>query len=254
MAKSPLLLIHGMWARPQLWRHMEGIFGQAGYDVINPPLPFHDVTPEDPVPEGLGDASLHDYVGFLEDVAKGLDQTPIVIGHSMGSLVAQLLAQKIQPPKLVLLSPAPSAGMFALYPSIIRTMAGIIFKWGFWHSPTLISEDAARYGIFNAVPEPEATNEINALIHDSGRVLHEMSNWFLDPTHAAKVDYEKLSMPTFIRVGGEDRVTPPGIARQTARRIKGPLDYAEIPGHGHWIVGEVMGPRVAQDIVSWLDT
>ncbi|MGD8327029.1 MAG: alpha/beta hydrolase [Sphingomonadales bacterium] len=252
--KPPLLLIHGMWAKPRLWQHMTDAFEAAGYEVINPPLPFHDVEPGEPAPEGLGTCSLNDYVAFLEREAAKCEATPIIIGHSMGGLIAQLLAARISPPLLILLSPAPSAGLFALYPSVLRTMGALSLSWGYWNKPTMISEKAARYGIFNNVGEPEATQEVEALVHDSGRVLFEMSAWFLDKSRAAKVDFSKLTMPTFIRVGDVDRVTPKGVARQTARRIPGPVDYGEIPGFGHWIVGAENGPKLGQDIVEFLNS
>jgi len=255
MAKRPpLLLIHGMWAKPRLWQHMTSTFEAAGYEVINPPLPYHDVDPGSPAPEGLGQCSLNDYVTFLEEQAAQCETPPIVIGHSMGGLIAQLLAARISPPLLVLLSPAPSAGLFGAYPSVMRTMGALSFQWKYWEKPTLISESAARYGIFNNVGEAETAQEVAALVHDSGRVLFELSAWFLDKSKASKVDYSKLNMPTFIRVGDVDRVTPKGVARQTARRITGPVDYAEVPNYGHWIVGAEYGPRLGQEIVDFLNS
>ena len=166
MTKPPLLLIHGMWAKPRLWQHMLTTFEGAGYDVLNPPLPFHDIEPEAPPPTGLGACSLNDYVTFLVEQASKCETTPIIIGHSMGGLIAQLVATRINPPALILLSPAPAAGLFGAYPSVLRTMGALTLNWGYWKSPTLLSERAARYGIFNNVGPSETEEEIAALVHD----------------------------------------------------------------------------------------
>ena len=252
-ASTPsLYFIHGMWSTPAVWAGLRARFEAAGYVTHAACLPYHDRDPALPPPPELGRMSVQDYIDHLvADIAR-LPEVPIIIGHSLGGFLAQAVAARVQPPALVLLSPAPSAKTGVLAPSSLRAMWGVIRHWGWWKRPTLLDDAGARYGVYNGVPTDVADAEIKALVWDSGRVLFELSLPGLAKAPAATIDFARLTMPVLIIVGAQDQITTAAVARATARAIGANVDYHELPDTGHWLFHGATVTRVGDLISGWL--
>lgn len=89
-----VLFIHGMWGGGHQWRGWQDIFEARGYATLAPSLRHHDVDPMGEPPAGLGRVSLLDYVADLEAEIAKLPGKPIILGHSMGGLIAQILVSR----------------------------------------------------------------------------------------------------------------------------------------------------------------
>ena len=119
---------------------------------------------------------------------------------------------------------------------------------GWWNEPTLIDEESARAGIFNGVPEDEVRPALAELTWDSGAVLAQIAAPFLDPEKASRVAYERLSMPSLVVTGRDDRIVPAAVSRRTARLLAAAgsrVDYEEWPNVGHWLFHDAVRPRLA---------
>ena len=122
MAKVAVL-IHGMWATPDVWRNWRTFLEERGWQTTAPVLRHHDAAPSSP-PAALGTTSLLDYAADLADLAD-LAEKPVVIGHSMGGLLALMLCARGLARAGVLLTPAPPAEVLALRPSNLCPFARI---------------------------------------------------------------------------------------------------------------------------------
>lgn len=219
-----------MWSSPRVFARAVPRLEGLGHRVVAPALPFHDRDPALPPVAEVGNLSLADYVAFLKTVVAGLPAPPVLLGHSMGGVLAQLLAAELPHAGLVLIAPGPTAKTNVPAPAAVRTFARIVTSWGWWNSPTRIGWAAAAWGIYNGVPEDIARADWQGLQWDSGRALAEM----IFMREAVKLDYGRLDRPALVIVGQQDRTTGAGIARATARQLAGDVDYHEIPGVGHW--------------------
>ncbi len=250
--KPPLFFIHGMWSTPATFARLRARFEALGHATFAPALPYHDRDPAlPPVPE-LGQLTVEDYAQYLIAEVTKLPAPPVIIGHSMGGMLAQVVAARVDHAGLVLLATAATAGVPALGLSPLRSVFGVISKWGWWNQPTLMSPEAARWSVYNTVPPEVATEEIATLVWDSGRVMAEMTLPTLSKTGATKVDYARLNTPALVIVGTEDRITIPSISRATARKLTGTVDYHEITGSGHWLFWGDVEARVGGMIGDWL--
>lgn len=251
--KPPILLIHGMWSTPATFSRLRPALEAAGHATHAPALPWHDRPASLPPPPDLGHVSITSYVDYLVTEAAALGRPPVILGHSMGSLLAQLLAMKVPHAGLVLLSPAAAANAQAASIDPLRTMKNVVTKWGWWEKPTLFDEAGARWGCFNGVPEAVTAAETAALVWDSGRVLAEIA---LPPLfgNVTRVDYPRLTQPALVVVGTQDRTTPAGIARATARQLPGQVDYHEIAGAPHWLFWGDLESQVGAMVMGWLAT
>ncbi|GGE11719.1 hypothetical protein GCM10011529_17520 [Polymorphobacter glacialis] len=250
--KPILFCIHGMWATPATFARLKTRFEALGHEVVTPALPFHDRDPKLPPAPGIGTLTVEDYAAFLVAEIGKLPATPVIVGHSMGGMLAQIVAARVAHQGLVLLSTAATATTVSPGPATLRTMAGIVTKWGWWHSPTRIEYQAARWGIYNGVPDATALKEFDQLVWDSGRVVAEMAIPRMSATRVTRVDYGRLSQPALMIVGTEDRITVAGISRATARKLAGTVDYHEIAGAGHWLFWGELEVKVGDLIEGWL--
>jgi pimeloyl-ACP methyl ester carboxylesterase len=251
----PILMIHGMWSRPSTFTQLRAELEPAGIRSAAVTLPHHDVPPGAPAPAALATTRIADYVAALERDAADLGEPPVILGHSMGGLLAQLLSVRIQPKGLILLSTAPSAQASAFSAASVRTMWSVTGKWGWWREATLLDAEAARFGVYNGVPEAEVRPALAELTWDSGPVLAQLAAPFLDPDKGAKVDYSRLTMPTLMVTGLEDRIVPAATSRKTARHLSAAgarVDYEEWPNVGHWLFHDAVRPRVAAAISRFM--
>ena len=253
MLKPILFCIHGLWATPATFAGLKTRFEAAGHVVVAPSLPFHDRDPAlPPLPE-IGAVTVEDYASFLIAQIGLLPEPPVIIGHSMGGMLAQIVAARVAHRGLVLLSTAATASTNSPAVATVRTMAGVVTQWGWWRSPTRIGYEAARWGIYNGLPEDLARAEYAGLVWDSGRVIAEMTFPGLSATRATTVDHARLGRPALVIVGDEDRITVPGISRATARKLAGSVDYHEIPGAGHWLFWGETEVKVGDWLADWLE-
>lgn len=248
-----LFMIHGMWGGPWTWENYRRFFENEGYDCVTPTLRHHDMDPqEDPDPR-LGTTSLLDYAEDLEQEIQQLGVTPIVMGHSMGGLLAQILANRGAAKALVLLAPAPPAGIIAQTPSVIKSFWSVQTTWGFWKKPMRQTFSEAVYSMLHLLPPDEQKETYDKFVYESGRAASEIGYWFLDPNNASSVDESKVTCPVLVIVGAEDRITPASVVRQVAKKYEAVSTYKEFREHAHWVLAEPGWEEIAEYVADWLE-
>jgi pimeloyl-ACP methyl ester carboxylesterase len=251
MAKVAVF-IHGMWGTPGVWRNWRPFLEARGWQTIAPALRHHDAPPLSP-PAELGTTSLLDYAADLQAAIEDLPGKPVLIGHSMGGLLALMLCARGLARAGVLLTPAAPAGVLALRPSNLLAFARIETSWGWWRKPHRATRAEALSHTFNTADPRDGAEFHATFVHDSGRALLELGLPWLDRAKAASVDPRLVTVPLLFVAAEKDRLTPPGVVRRTARRFGHASDYVEYPDQGHWVPGQPGWQRIAEDTVTWLD-
>ena len=214
-----IVLIHGTWCSGNVWGQFATELENLGYTVHTPSLRYHDL-PYKEVEKKIGTVSLTDYVNDTVELIEKLDQPPIILGHSLGCLIAQLVAAKTPVKAMILLGPAPAAGIFAFYPTMILSFYKHFLRWGFWRKPMPPYKHAFYNYCMNVQKLEDKHAEFKKLVPESGLVYFQMALPFLDKTKAAKVDFEKIKCPVLIVTGTKDKMTVSQIAYATARKYK----------------------------------
>jgi pimeloyl-ACP methyl ester carboxylesterase len=251
MSKT-IFMIHGMWGGGWSWDKFQGYFEDKGYRCIVPYLRHHDIKPNDPPPPGLGQTSLLDYAEDLELEIKKLDEKPIIMGHSMGGLLAQILASRDLAKAAVLITPASPAGIIAITWSVLKTFQDVLFRWGFWKKPHKISYEKAVYAMMGQLPVEERQYIYNRSVWESGRAATEIGFWFAG-VKGAQVDSTRLTCPLLFISGSEDNITPAKVVKKVAEKYKPVYTYMEFGGHAHWVIREPGWEKVAAYIDRWLE-
>jgi non-heme chloroperoxidase len=249
-----VLMIHGMWGGSWYWAKYRRVFESAGYQCVAITLPYHDMDPSGVPDPRLGTTSLLDYSEALELEIRQLGDKPILMGHSMGGLLAQILGARGLGKALVLLTPASPAGIVALTPSVVRSFWSIQTTWGFWGKPTRQTFAEAAYSMLHLLPKREQNEAYDKFVYESGRATFEIGYWLFDSRGAASVDASKITCPVLVVAGVQDRITPASVVRKVAKKYQAVATYKEFDNHAHWVVGEPGWEEVAEYALAWLNS
>lgn len=251
--KGTIFMIHGMWGGVWCWDNYRRFFQAKGYHCIAPLLRYHYPYHGDICHPFLGTTSLLDYAEDLEKEIRNLGESPIIMGHSMGGLLAQILGSRGLGKSLVLVAPASPAGILALKSSVIKSFWGIVSTWGYWNTPVRLPFETAVYAALHKLPEKGQREIYDQFVCESGRVVFELGMWPFDSRKASSVDEAKITCPVLVLSGAEDRVTPASVVRQVADKYQRVSTYREFPHHAHWLIGEPGWEEIAENIDEWLE-
>ena len=107
---TTIVMVHGAFCGGWTFERFRAPFEAVGLEVIAPDLRGHG--PEERAEAVIG-VSMADYAADIAHLCAGLPEPPVLLGHSMGGLVAQLAARKARVQALVLLAPSPPWGVAA---------------------------------------------------------------------------------------------------------------------------------------------
>ena len=238
--RPPLLLVHGLAGGAWYWARYQQFFAERGYASYAVALRGRGASR--PVAE-LGRVSMADYVQDALDVAGALGEPPVVVGHSMGGLVAQKVAEAGAARAAVLICSAPPRGIPLFTAALVRRQLK--------HVPAMLASRpivGARADhdalTFNRVPEAERAALFDQLVPESGRVARELS------LSAVRVDAARVRCPVLSVSAADDRFVPPGVGRRIARKYGGA--YRVFAGHGHFMIWEPGWERPAAEIEQWM--
>jgi len=247
-----VFLIHGMWGGPWYWENYQRALEKQGYRCIAATLPYHDMDPAGIPDSRLGTSSLQDYAAALEQEIGRMGVKPIVIGHSMGGLLAQILGSRGLAKALVLLAPASPAGIMALRMSVVKSFWSVQTKWGFWEKPMRQTFEEAAYSMLHRCPAQEQKEIYDRFVYESGRTAFEIGYWPFDRHGASRVEESKVTCPVLVIAGAEDRITPASVVRRVAEKYRAVSTYREFDNHAHWMVAEPGWEEIAEYVATWL--
>jgi len=252
MSKT-VMLIHGMWGGPWYFEKFKKHFTAKGYRCITPTLRHHDVDPNQLPDPALGTTGLLDYAADLEAEISKLEEKPVLIGHSMGGLLAMILASRDLAAAAVALTPAAPAGINAITPSVVRSFFSVQTKWGFWKQPMRQTYNEAVYSMLNLLSPAEQKEAYSNFVYESGRAAFQIGYPYLDSQKASRIDESSVTCPLLIIGGQEDRITPISVIRKVAKKFDQQADYKEFAGHAHWIIAEPGWEEVAGYASNWIE-
>lgn len=246
-----VLLIHGTWGNGDSLGESRLEFEARGYRVHTPTLRYHDLPIDDGAAK-IGSLSVRDYAEDIVTLVNSLDSPPLIIGHSLGGLIAQLVAVRTRHAGLIAATPAPARGIFAAYPGTLRVFGRHYLQWRPWTKPLYPpSWKVFRRYITNTTDEAIAREKHSELVCESGRVYCEMPFWFLDRQKATLVDFAAITTPVLAIGARRDRLVNRRVARATAERYARGA-YIEIPASDHLVFHGNALPVTMARIDEWM--
>ncbi len=211
--RVPVVFIHGLWLLASSWDPWAKAFEEAGYAVLSPGWPDDPesvaAARRDPKPiagKGVGEVAAH-----FATVIEGLEREPVLVGHSFGGLLAQILAGRGLAAATVAINPAPFRGILPLPPAALRWSAPLLANPANRGRTITLTPDQFRYSWANAVGEDEA-RELHQRFHVAapGKPLFQAAVANLNPASELKVDTKNPDRgPLLIFTGRQDHAVPP---------------------------------------------
>ena len=246
-----VVLIHGAWSRGEQLAAARAAFEDRGYTAHTPTLRHHEL----PMQEGatkVASLSLRDYTDDLVALVDALDSPPLLVGHSMGGLLAQLVAARTRQAGLVAACPGPAAGILGATRTTFRMSLPHLSRprsWTEpWRPPTF---EQFRRWIANTQTEDTAREIYDGLVCESGRYLWELLLSAPKLSKAAVVEFAAVTAPVLVIGAERDRIVSAGIVRRTAARYRN-ASCVEIPRCDHMVFSGAALPITMGYIDDWM--
>jgi alpha-beta hydrolase superfamily lysophospholipase len=256
----PLLLIHGAWLSARSWERFAEYFGRRGFDASAPEWPrkHGDVEELREHADELAGLGLEEIVDHYAELVGGLDQPPILIGHSFGGLIVELLLDRGLGRAGAAISPAPPKGILRLPFSELKAGAPALAHPSKWHGVVTLTQAEFSYAFVNTfAPEEAAAAYERYAVPDTGQIIYEagFANFHLHPP--TEVHFKNDARAPLLIVGAEkDHTVPASVARAQYKKYErspARTDYLEFAGRPHLSMVGDGWEEIAEAIDSWLD-
>ncbi len=251
MNPETVLFIHGLYMTPLCWEDWVKRFEARGYRCLAPAYPGRDrsiqalQTPD----AALGTLTLSEIVEQLAGQIKTLDERPVLIGHSMGALITQLLLNRGLASAAIAIDSAPPTGVFTTRFSFLKANWGHITPFANQDSPVFMTFERFQYAFVNDMPVTEQCAAFERYVVPESRHIPRES------LLGANIDFKKPHAPLLMIAGGNDHIIPAILNQTNYQRYKdgsSVTEFKEFPGRNHFILGQKGWEEVADYCMEWI--
>ncbi|WP_436535055.1 alpha/beta hydrolase [Actinoplanes sp. HUAS TT8] len=256
---STVLFIHGLWLHSTSWQPWQEFFEAAGHRTLAPEWPgTPDTVAEARAnPESIADHGIDDVTEHYKQIIEGLDEAPILIGHSFGGMISEKLLGLGLGAGAVAIDAAQIKGVLPLPLSALHSTLPVFKNPANRHRAVSLTAEQFRYSFGNTLP-PEESDALHErwAIPAPGKPLFEAAaaNFLLHSPAAVNTGNEDRG-PLLLIAGGKDHTVPEVITRATAkqyRKSSAVTDLIQFADRGHSLTIDHGWREVAQTSLDWL--
>jgi len=258
MAKRTILFIHGLWIHSSSWQPWKDFFEQHGYETLNPGWPGDSFT----VAEcrnnlnAIANRGVTEIADNYANIIASISEPPIVIGHSFGGLITQILLSRGIAAAGVAIDPAPMKGVWQLPLSALKASFPVLGNPFNLKKAISLSFDQFRYGFANAVPEAEAKDLYEHwTIPAPARPLFQAATATFAGSET-KVNTANTTRGPLLITGGErDHIAPPVLGKASIKKYNSSVisDFKLFKERGHSLIVDHGWREVAEYSLAWLN-
>lgn len=258
MAKKTIVFVHGLWIHSSSWLPWMEFFNQQGYTTINPGWPGDSATVAEcrANANAIANRGVSEIVDSYAKIFSTLSEPPIVIGHSFGGLITQVLLGRGLATAGVAIDPAPMKGVWQLPFSALKASFPVLGNPLNLKKAVSLSFGQFRYGFANAVPEDEAKQLYDRwTIPAPARPLFQAATASFAGSET-KVDTKNTNRGPLLITGGEkDHIAPPILGRASLKKYNASVktEFKLFEGRGHSLIVDHGWKEVAEYALGWLN-
>lgn len=258
--KQPVVFVHGLWLLAESWNAWREYFEAQGYSTVAVDWPADQgsFAEAHANADSLAGTSVDAVADHIAEVIAGLDEKPIVIGHSFGGLLVQIIAGRGIAAATVTIDPAPSQGVLPLPFSALKAAFPVLGNPLNYNKTVTLTFDEFRYGFANAVSEEEARHLYEtAHTPAPGRPLFQAATANFNPWARTKATKKNADRGAMLVITGEnDNIVPFAMAnaayKKQAKNTAAVTEIVEIPGVGHSLIIDSSWKLVADAALAFL--
>jgi len=245
-----IVMVHGANCGGWCFDVFRKVFDASGFTCHTPDLIGHGAE-KATERDLLARTGIADYREQMMAFVEGLPEKPVVLGHSMGAVVAQQLASTGLAEKLILVSPGPRAGILPPTDAEKQLCQDLMSIGDFWTRALDPNFDLACRYTLNLLPADEQRRVFDKFGPESGRALFELFFWMFDQTAATEVDTSAVTCPALCLSGAEDHIVSVRTAKATADAYP-QAEFWVLENHAHMLLLEPGAEDIAGRIADWL--
>jgi non-heme chloroperoxidase len=237
---QPVVFIHGLWLLPSSWERWARLFEEAGYTALTPGWPDDPETVADANanPDVMAHKTVGQVAAHFADIVGQLDRKPVIIGHSFGGLIAQILAGRGLSAATVAIDPAPFRGVLPLPFSTLKSAWPVLGNPANRNRAIPLTYDQFRYAFANAVSQDEASELYERFaVPAAGAPLFQGAAANLNPWTEVKVDRTNPDRGPLLLISGEKDHTVPWAITNAEYKLQkknpGVTEIEKLKGRGH---------------------
>ncbi len=256
-----VVFIHGLYLTPICWDGWKTEFEAKGYKAFAPAYPFIDADPatlrKRHPDTKLASLDLKQVLQHYRDFIKTLPEKPILIGHSMGGLISQILLNEGLASGAIAIESAPPKGVVSQLTAakhgfrFVRSAWPVISPFASDNDPIFMDEDTFKTYFTNRLEESKFSSEYARHIIPASRRLPRGAL-----TDDSKLDFMKKRGPLLLLSAEDDRIIPPSVTRINFKEYEkdaGLTEYKEFKERSHYIIGEKGWKEVVTFTQDWIE-
>ncbi len=253
-----IVFVTGAFVHNSCWDNWRTYFEEKGYKTVAPAWPHKEAANAAELRKrqyqdtDLAKLTLDEVIDHYANIVKSFPEKPIVIGHSLGGLMTQVILNRDLAAAAVAIHSVPTLGVFPYEFSFLK--AGYK-SLGFFTSTKktyLMSLKDWQYAFVNDMPlEVQKATYEQLTIPESKTVSRG------GLTKAAKVDYEKPHAPLLLIAGSKDNIIPAHLNWRNYKKYKkngSVLEYKEFEDKNHFVLGHPTWKDDADFVLEWLES
>jgi pimeloyl-ACP methyl ester carboxylesterase len=257
---QPIVLIHGLWMTSASWANWVARYTEMGYHVVARSWPGMDgdIDALRRDPSAIATLGINEIVEHYEQIIRGLDSAPYVIGHSFGGLITQILLDRGLGAAGVAIAPAPVKGILFLPLSTIRVSFPALSNPANNHRAVPLTPEQFHYAFTNNLSEADSLKVYEKLaVPGPDHVLFQAAFANFNPHAATAVDFQNGDRaPLLLISGGNDHVSPKSVVEANFKlygKSKAVTEYKNFPDRTHYILGQNGWEEVADYALTWAE-
>ena len=198
--KRTIVLIHGLWMTALSWEHWVEFYERQGYNVIARSWPGMERSIEElrRDPSGIATLGITEIVDHYESIIAGLAEPPIIMGHSFGGLVIQILLDRGLGTAGVAIASAPVKGVLFLPFSTVKITFPAVINPANNHRAVPLTPEQFHYAFTNTLSEDESLEVYERYaVPGPDHVLFQAAFANFNPDAATTVDFSNDRRATF---------------------------------------------------------
>jgi pimeloyl-ACP methyl ester carboxylesterase len=252
-----VVFITGAFVTNHCWDKWKDYFERHGYNTIAPPWPHKDASVEElrnrrPNDTDLATMEIKEVIDYYADIVKSFPEKPIVIGHSFGGLITQIIVNRDLAAAGIVIHSAPPQGLIPYEFSFLKAGWKAFGLFTDLEKTYLMSFEDFQYAFVNGMPLEEQKKAYNELVIPESKTVTRGAL-----TDAAKIDYDKPHVPLLFTAGSEDHLIPAHLNHRNYERYHkdhSVVDYKEFDGRNHNVLGQKTWKEDADYILDWIET